>query len=488
MINALGKGEGGDTRRALTCLAEAVMRQGSLPEKADWTARRLALAAHGLARGEGEAIQGALGCLAQEVLVRYLDEDPPWSAQHLAMLTHGLARCERKPAGEALVRLAQTFSQRELTAEQGWSALHLALVAHGLSAARGGGALGALTHLAQHVRACSAGELQGWTVRQLVMTAHGLSRGMGPEIVQAMEHLALCVQSLGLTPERGWTPPLWVMMTDAMGQALYGHPLFGRLVSTLAGSAAREPELLASALGSLCSCALRRPHLEAARQWLDALRAEAFVPRGLRVQGQLLWGTSLLHFASLLPESANEALAERFAAAYRAYSSCGTDEPSAGRDTRLRDAWHIRWARDYWASFAGEDRMPVVMESTGCPEVSALQGWVFQKLRQALPGHELEMETRVNDFPVDILIDRQVCVEVDGPSHFIRMPVPAGGQPGDAMLQRRTKDLFIDHMLRGYGFAVFRIVDSQDPDSLGKSIRQIRAVLEHRRQGLRPDS
>ena len=472
----------------MTCLAQAVLRQGSLPEKEGWTARRLALAAHGLARGEGEAIQGALGCLAQEVLGRPLDEDPPWSAQHLAMLTHGLARCERKPAGEALTRLARTFSQRELTAEQGWSALHLALVAHGLSAARCGDVQRALTHLAQHVRACSTGELQGWTVRQLVMTAHGLSRGMGPEVAQAMEHLALCVQSVGLTPDRGWTPPLWVMMTDAMGQALYDHALFGRLVSALAGSAAREPGLLASALGALCSCALRRPHLDAAWQWLDALRAEAIVPRGLRVQGQLLWGTTLLHFASRLPELAEEALAERFAAAYRAYSGGGSDEPAAGRDTRLRDSWHIRWARDYWASFTGEKRTPVVMESTGCPEVSALQGGIFHRLREALPGHELEMETRINDFPVDILIDRQVCVEVDGPSHFIHMAAPAGRQPGDARLQRRTKDLFIDHMLRGYGFAVFRIVDGQDPDSLGKSIRQIRAVLEHRRRGVRPDS
>ena len=110
-----------------------------------------------------------------------------------------------------------------------------------------------------------------------------------------------------------------------------------------------------------------------------------------------------------------------------------------------------------------------------CPTASGScsNGW-----KKNLPGHELALEARINGFPVDILIDDRVCVEVDGPDHFVDQSVEVPELPGRVSVKaRRTKDLFIDHMLCQYGYLVFRIVDEQDPAQFDALIRQVGAVL-----------
>ena len=92
-------------------------------------------------------------------------------------------------------------------------------------------------------------------------------------------------------------------------------------------------------------------------------------------------------------------------------------------------------------------------------------------------------EVRINHFPVDILIDERLCVEVDGPDHFFEVPVDRPvDRPGEPravfVQQRRTKDLFIDHMLRRYGYRVVRIADAEDPASLDKLVGQVRSALD----------
>ena len=145
--------------------------------------------------------------------------------------------------------------------------------------------------------------------------------------------------------------------------------------------------------------------------------------------------------------------------------------------------WQSRWARSYGESLTRADSAPpVVSVVSGAdrPRVSSLQQRVFDQLKQAMPAHDLQMEVRINEFPVDVLIDGHLCLEVDGPYHFVQ--VLAEGShlaDGRAILafERRTRDRFIDHMLHHYGYRVFRLADAQDPARVQACIDQIRAAL-----------
>ena len=144
------------------------------------------------------------------------------------------------------------------------------------------------------------------------------------------------------------------------------------------------------------------------------------------------------------------------------------------------DRWHDSWSCDYWQPSASARRAVPVAPPDGASAVSYTQSDVFERLRQDLAGHDVCQEILVNQFPVDILIDGRVCVEVDGPEHFIDVPVPVpeAGQAGTVFTrERRTKDLFIDHMLRQYGYRVFRIANAQYSARLDELVQQVAAAL-----------
>ena len=134
---------------------------------------------------------------------------------------------------------------------------------------------------------------------------------------------------------------------------------------------------------------------------------------------------------------------------------------------------------DYWRPSATARNKVAVVRADSSGPASYVQRQIFERLSQQLPGRAVWQETRVNDFPVDILIDGRVCIEVDGPDHFVDWLVASPDQKGQTLVrQRRTKDLFIDHMLRQYGFQVVRIADVQDPAGLDERIRQLMMALD----------
>ena len=270
-----------------------------------------------------------------------------------------------------------------------------------------------------------------------------------------------------------------VIMMDAMGQSLADHAVFERITSALVHKARLEPEAVQGLLRSLSRLALSGAHLEAASRLLQALRDCACRPGSLRELSGILWSITLFHFSSVQHKPVDQALAASFVQAWQYFSAAVAqgcaDKVTASPD----DHWYHCWVFDYW-SLPGTANRPVpVALVEGTPAIPYRQAQVFERFRQEMPGHDVRQEARVNQFPVDIMIDGCICVEVDGPAHFAEMLVDRRGQTGRTLVrQRRTKDFFIDHMLRQYGYRVFRIDMAQSADRVDALIRQVQRALD----------
>ena len=242
--------------------------------------------------------------------------------------------------------------------------------------------------------------------------------------------------------------------------------------------AAEEPEALMHVLDLLSRFALSRPHLQCASRLLAALIAQDARPPSAREHRVLLWMPTLCHFASR-QVSVDPELTGVFAQSYRHFRAWTLADDSQRQADGFDDSWHDDWAAAYWQPAAAVSLAPAGTGSDTARAIPHGQQQLFRRLQQELPDHDLQQEARISQFPVDILIDGRVCVEVDGPAHFAWLPVTIEGAAETVFVrERRTKDLFIDHMLRQSGYRIFRMADLRDPVRCDLLIRQIRAALD----------
>ena len=397
------------------------------------------------------------------------------------MMTHGLGKGEGKGEGkdirDAITHLARAVPEvRQLTPERMWNARHLAMMASGLSRGDRFGIQEALARLAQALEAQELTVQQGWTTQSQVMMATALARGEGAAIRQGLARLAGVVNNHPLMSEQEWATRDLAMMMAALGQTQAGHAAFDQLTAALVSRADKDPHELIHVLRALSRFALSACHLKAGRRLLDALRAAPVRAYSSDDRDEVLWSATLLHFASQRQQPVDPELGASFARACQDALSDMAASPGAEL-TAPPDPWHRRWASDYWQASGAWHRG---LAAGGCVrgEVSGYQQQVFDRLRADLPGRVIEMEAPVNHFPVDILIDDHLCVEVDGPWHFVEAPAATGDKDaGDYTRQGRTKDLFIDHMLHRYGYRLLRLTDVKTKAGLDACVRQVRAAL-----------
>ena len=529
VAHALARAEGPEIQQALSCLAEGVNRQASAAGQ-DWTAQHLAMMASALAQGTGAAVDAALTRLGQVLPdARQMTPEGGWSARHLAMLADGLAK--GTGSRKALAHLARALpGVIELAAGAGWTPWTMAMMSRGLSRGEGPCIQAALERLAAaSIRSLQqAAPQSGWSAGALALMVYGLSRGEGPcikealallaaasvrsleeparvsgwtaplltllanglarvegsvegsveggEVQEALSCLAQTVAQSDLTPEQDWTAEHLVMMLEAMAPTLAWHAAFEAVTWALTQRAQQAPEALVRALACLSRQALRGPHLLSGQRLLTALWAQGFAPHSRQDRDELFWCTTLLHFASQQETPVDQELAGFFAQSCLHEVSCPDsrrcDQTAAALDAEL---WPVRWARDYWLPpvAVARDLPPV---EAGRARVSAAQQQAFDQLRAGMPGHVLDMAVPVNHFCVDIMIDDRICVLVEESSAAARIPAE-GEEAGHSIRQRRTRDLFIDHMLRQYGYRVFRIEEAQDPARRSAQVRQLMTVL-----------
>ena len=480
MTNGLGKGEGPDIQQALRRLAAVFIREPERAAEQGWAPRHLAMMASGLTRGEGACVQAARTRLAIAIEAPSMRAQPGWTACNLAVIANGLSRMDSGwHIRNALTGLAAKMNDPALLSDSDWSARHLAMMAYEIGRGEGQQVHKAQERMARMILGQELTTDGGWTVQNLAMMANGISRGRSALCQEALTRLAAVVREEELGSPALWTARHLAMMLEAVGLTQHRLPLFQALSAALAHRAGQEPEALITALANLGRHALSGPHLKAASQLLEALDTEGGPACSGRARHELLWITSLLHFASQQQKAADPHWADTFAGAYRHSLMSAVTSPETELEGRYGDRWHVRWSADYWRSLTRAPDRPVVLAARRESEVSAVQQQIFAHLREHLPGLDIRMESRINGFPVDILIEQRVCVEVDGPRHFV--PRLAGsGQPGpDAGAGlRRTKDEFIDHMLRQYGYQVLRVAAMAGPEALRAFALRVRALVQ----------
>ena len=478
LANGLGWSQGPEVGGALIHLGEEVMRR-PLAQESGWTLQALAVMAQAL--GRAQETGAALSHLARALRGRHLVTEAGWTPQDLAMLAQGLGQGEGEDIKEALAHLARQVAELELTPGCGWTALDLAMMAKGLSRGRGGQIEEALSRLARAVGHGERRVEQGWTAHALAMMASGLSRGESTAIRGVLRRLADSISEQPLTCERGWTGPRLAMMIDALGQTMPGHPVFQNLAQALVTRAALEPETLACVLMALCSFSLSRCHRAVAQQLLAALDRLAFVPRDRRTREGLLWCTTLLHFACQKPVDPDPTRAQAFAHYHSYYRACPAGDSACEPDPPTPDDhWHAQWIHDYWFGPSGTtEGPPDRLVQTGSASVTSFaRQQVFEHFQRALPGRVLQRAARVHQFPVDILIDGRVCIEIDGPGHCVLLEAGDGDRAGSLREERLTRDQFVDHMLGRYGYRVFRVREGLDADRLYTLAAMIRSGLD----------
>lgn len=494
MASALCKAEGADVRddvqQAIGHMAKAINeRKNSLK---DWNSQSLAMMANVLGKTEGadvrDHVQQALGLMAKAINERKdgLTEEKGWTAQHLSMVANALGNAEGDDVHQALGHLAKAINQRKdrLTEEKGWNAQSLAMMANGLGKAEGKEARDdvqqALGHLAKAInkRKGSLTEEKGWNAQNLSMMANGLCRASGTEIRMALIQIEKAVSEQDLANGKGQGVQTLKIMMFSIGQ--YCAPgLLKKIVSALVKEAEKAPGALAYVLNKMSRFWLSGRHLDAAGQLLEALMRHGFEPDDQRAKDEILWNTTLLYFAEQQQKDPDPKRLRSFKQAYKHYLPRKPRiQGEARKAERPDDLWHILWSADYWEKddiLAPTGAMDT--RSAGQPDTPRLQKKVFNQLQKALPGHSLQMEVPVRDFPVDIMIDGRICVEVDGSDHFVEVRAE-GGAAGQFVRERRTKDLFIDDMLRRYGYQVFRISDAENANQLTMFVNKVRSALD----------
>ena len=430
----------------------------------------------GLGRGEGPDVHSALERLAGQISLRPLTLAQGWNGCHLAMTIGGLGM--GPAASKARQRLAQVIGERDLAAEPAWSEQELGQVIRGLGRGEGPEIPAALERLAAQVGRRVLISPRAWPARDLATAASGLGRGRGPVVHETLARLVAVVASRPLTQERGWTAEPLAMMLQGIGQTLYDCALFPALVAALVGRAAQEPGVLASFLGDLCCFSINGSHLDMAWRLLAALQQAPERPGDRQLCDRLLWSTTLLHFACQACWPCDPALPAFFARSYDYWLSCAARTDPEGTGAVAGDRWRRLWAEGYWASQTSGHRPLPVAQAPGRAQGAALPQALFARLRDDLAGHDLQEEVRINDFPVDMVIDGCVCVEVDRPWHCVEVPVFCGPDARDFIDERRTRERFVDHMLRHYGFQVFRVGAVQDDLAVfDHLVEQIRAQV-----------
>ena len=503
--HGLASGEGPCIRKALTCLARAFLEKRQGLAGAAWPVRHQAMMAHGLSKGEGTDISEALRSLAQDLIPWWpLTAESGWTARPLAMMTQALACGEGPDIQTALVCLAQALPDEPLlTAEQGWTVPCLAMMTCGLGKGEGPELQEALDRLARVISACDLTGCAQWSLRCLAMAARGLARTSGVAARQALARLAGLACRLDLAQGAEESGRDLALLMVALGEALTDHAVFEKITSALVPHTGQEAGAVQDLLSGLSRSALSVTHLTAACRLLEAFRTQAVRPGSQQALNEMLWNITLFHFACVQHKPVDQQLAVSFAQFWHHFlfctvTGCDADRNHADRNHADRNhadksqaafdaPWPVIWAADYWQPSAAARRgvpvtrgdVPVTWwdaPSTG-PGSQAL---VYARLRQELPGHDICQQARINHCPVDILIDGRVCLLVEGPDHCVEQWTQTREQAtGTLVRQRRTRDLFIDHMLRQYGYLVFRIDPdlARDPAGPDALVRQVRAAL-----------
>ncbi len=479
VTNGLSQVAGDDADTTRKALAKEVGRRALAGDLKCWIAQDLAMVTNGLSQVTGDDANTTRKALAKEVGSRDLTNTKEWSAQPLAMVTNGLSQVGGDDADTTRKALAIEVGSRDLTDTKEWSAQHLAMVTNGLSQVAGDDADTTRKALAKEVGSRDLTDTKEWSAQPLAMVTNGLSQVTGDDADTTRKALAKEVGSRDLTDTREWTAQPLAMVASGMSHCSHviGEDVVQASIQAIMNISPTEQDII-MALCALCRLSLSDDQLKLGYFLVKRLcDMTGFIDTGGPLQqsaGDFLWNLAVLDLcAKQNPLVKDDPDTPRFDIFVK---------PLMDREN-IRDLlshhWQDRFAYIYWAGISNLeiDVSPALSAPEKKVKVSALQNRVFQAVKSALPNQNIVMEVNIEGFPVDILVGKTLCIEVDGPHHYIQDDT----MENDELLlakesaKRRARDPLIDHILKSLGFEVLRIsyVETDSVAGLGTFVDRV---------------
>ncbi len=481
VTNGLSQVAGDDADTTRKALANEVGRRALAGDLKCWIAQDLAMVTNGLSQVAGDAADTTRKELAKEVGRRALAGDLKcWIAQDLAMVTNGLSQVAGDDADTTRKALAKEVGRRALAGGlKGWIAQELAMVTNGLSPVTGDDADTTRKALAKEVGSRDLTDTKEWSAQHLAMVTNGLSQMAGDDADTTRKALAKEVGRRDLTDTKEWSAQHLAMVASGMSHCSHviGEDVVQASIQAIMNISPTEQDII-MALDALCRLSLSDDQLKLGYFLVKRLcDMTGFIDTGGPLQhnvGDFLWNLAVLDLcAKQNPLVKDDPDTPRFDIFVK---------PLMDREN-IRDLlshhWQDRFAYIYWAGISNLeiDVSPALSAPEKKVKVSALQNRVFQAVKNALPNQNIVMEVNIEGFPVDILVGKTLCIEVDGPHHYIQDDT----MENDELLlakesgKRRARDRLIDHILKGLGFEVLRIsyVETDSVAGLGRFVDRV---------------
>ncbi len=481
VTNGLSQVTGDDdadtTRKAL---AKEVGRRALAGDLKCWIAQDLAMVTNGLSQVTGDDADTTRKALAKEVGRRDLTDPREWSAQHLAMVTNGLSQVTGDDADTTRKALAKEVGRRALAGDlKCWIAQHLAMVTNGLRQVEGDDADTTRKALAKEVGRRDLTDTKDWSAQPLAMVTNGLSPVAGDDADTTRKALAKEVGSRDLTDTKEWSAQHLAMVASGMSHCSHviGEDVVQASIQAIMNISPTEQDII-MALDALCRLSLSDDQLKLGYFLVKRLcDMTGFIDTGGPLQhsvGDFLWNLAVLDLcAKQNPLVKDDPDTPRFDIFVK---------PLMDREN-IRDLlshhWQDRFAYIYWAGISNLeiDVSPALSAPEKKVKVSASQNRVLQAVKHALPNQNIVMEVNIEGFPVDILVGKTLCIEVDGPHHYIQDDTMENDEPllAKESGKRRARDRLIDHILKGLGFEVLRIsyVETDSVAGLGTFVDRV---------------
>ncbi len=480
VTNGLRQVAGDDADTPRKALAKEVGRRALAGDLKCWIAQDLAMVTNGLSQVAGDDADTPRKALAKEVGRRALAGDLKcWIAQHLAMVTNGLRQVAGDDADTTRKALTKEVGRRDLTDTKEWSAQPLAMVTNGLSQVTGDDADTTRKALAKEMGRRDLTDPREWSAQSLAMVTNGLRQVAGDDADTTRKALAKEVGSRDLTDTKEWSAQHLAMVASGMSHCSHviGEDVVQASIQAIMNISPTEQDII-MALDALCRLSLSDDQLKLGYFLVKRLcDMTGFIDTGGPLQhsvGDFLWNLAVLDLcAKQNPLVKDDPDTPRFDIFVK---------PLMDREN-IRDLlshhWQDRFAYIYWAGISNLeiDVSPALSAPEKKVKVSALQNRVFQAVKNALPNQNIVMEVNIEGFPVDILVGKTLCIEVDGPHHYIQDDT----MENDELLlakesgKRRARDPLIDHILKSLGFEVLRIsyVETDSVAGLGTFVDRV---------------
>ncbi len=486
VTNGLSQVAGDDADTTRKALAKEVGSR-DLTNTKEWSAQPLAMVTNGLSQVVGDDADTTRKALAKEVGRRALAGDLKcWIAQDLVMVTNGLSPVTGDDADTPRKALAKEVGRRALAGDlKCWIAQHLAMVTNGLSQVTGDDADTTRKALAKEVGRRDLTDPREWSAQPLAMVTNGLSPVAGDDADTTRKALAKEVGSRDLTDTREWSAQHLAMVASGMSHCSHviGEDVVQASIQAIMYISPTEQDII-MALCALCRLSLSDDQLKLGYFLVKRLcDMTGFIDTGGPLQhnvGDFLWNLAVLDLcAKQNPLVKDDPDTPRFDIFVK---------PLMDREN-IRDLlshhWQDRFAyikahnKRYWAGISNLeiDVSPALSAPEKKVKVSALQNRVFQAVKNALPNQNIVMEVNIEGFPVDILVGKTLCIEVDGPHHYIQDETMENDERllAKESGKRRARDRLIDHILKGLGFEVLRIsyVETDSVAGLGTLVDRV---------------